>query len=245
MREGEMRGGREDRSEKIGREEGSREDWKGNRSEEDIVLLFKIAKNKIKNTNQKKDKYIIGKIINITKDGNKNLYEILYYSQSSYFNRGLIRESKNSNYKPKIVTVYKSDIAKKVVSEKTLLENPQKYQINNVVEFTITENLVKKHGRNNNKKKPTITKNNIGHQPIAQILNVFNKVTHNKNTGKKKIIKKYKVQLISKKPYKTNGTIIPRKHNILGNNGKTIIRTDPGTTSLNQNNINRIFTVNV
>ena len=53
------------------------------------------------------------------------------------------------------------------------------------------------------------------------------------------------MQLISKKPYKTNGTIIPRKHNILGNNGKTIIRTDPGTTSLNQNNINRIFTVNV
>ena len=35
-----MRGGREDRSEKIGRDEGRREDWKGNRSEEEIVFLL-------------------------------------------------------------------------------------------------------------------------------------------------------------------------------------------------------------
>lgn len=211
----------------------------------DIVLIYKIARNNIKPNNQEKDKYIIGKIIDITKDGTKNLYEILYYSQSSYFDRRIITEVKKANHKPKIVTVYKADIAKKIASEKTLLENPQKYQINNVVEFTITENLVKKHGRNNNKKKPTITKNAIGHSPIAQILNVNNRVTHNKNTGKKKIVKKYKVQLISKQSYKKNGSIVPLEHQKVANNGKTVTHVNKGTTSLNQNNISGIFKRNV
>jgi len=208
----------------------------------DIVLLFKIARNNIKPTNQEKDKYIIGKIINIAKEGNKNLYEILYYSQSSYFDRRIITEVKKANHKPKIVTAYKSDIAKKIASEKTLRENPQKYQIGNIVEFTITENLVKKHGRDNNKKKPTLKANNIGHSPIARILNVDDRLTHNKNTGKKKIIKKYKVELIKKKDYKATGEIIPMHHNILSNNKTTVIRQNKGTTSLNQNNISGIFT---